>query len=118
MSYGIYDFSESLSGIDPDTIEVVLAAWGNVDTEDACCDECGGEWSGGFLLKFKEDQPHRYAYITGWCDYTGWGCQDGTSVDYFETLPDLDTLFPDKNYDIEPTDLNKWIADPKRNKLD
>ena len=31
-------------------------------------------WTGGFVLKLKDG---RFAYLTGWCDYTGWGCQDG-----------------------------------------
>lgn len=26
------------------------------------------------VLKLKDG---RYAFITAWCDYTGWGCQDG-----------------------------------------
>ena len=32
----------------------------------------GDHWLALFRLK-----DSRYAFITAWCDYTGWGCQDG-----------------------------------------
>lgn len=111
-TYTRYDFSESLdrATVTPDHIETVVAAWGNVDRDGACCDACGGEWSGGFLLTLKDG---RYAYLTGWCDYTGWGCRDGANVTYYDARPSLEALevFPDDQWDLEPGDLNAWLAD-------
>lgn len=116
-SYAVDDFTESLhgTGIEKKTIEHVIAAWGNVDTDGACCEGCGGEWTGGFLLKLKNGQ---FAYVTGWCDYTGWGCQDGTDVSHFETEPTLETLYADYNepppasWDLSPSDLNHELEKP------
>jgi hypothetical protein len=111
-SYTRSDFSESLDRgtVIPTDIECVIAAWGNVDRDGACCDACGGEWSGGFLLRLKDQ---RYAYLTGWCDYTGWGCQDGANVAYYETEPSLSDLeeFSNDRWDLAPKDLNDWIRD-------
>jgi len=103
-SYGTGDFSESIRELAVTEIESVLAAWGNVDNEGKCCDECGGEWSGGFLLKMKDG---RFAYVTGWCDYTGWGCQDGVETTFYATQPDLKSLsdIPSTAWDLEPADL-------------
>lgn len=108
-SYTSYDFKESVrQKIEPSEIENVIAAWGNVDREGACCDACGGEWSGGFLLKLKDS---RFAYLSGWCDYTGWGCQDGTNITFYDVQPELSSLeeHPADKWDMEPTDLNAWL---------
>ena len=32
----------------------------------------GADWIGIFRLK-----DGRFLYVSAWCDYTGWGCQDG-----------------------------------------
>lgn len=104
MSYARSDFSESMdrATITPDKIDKVLAAWGE-STEGY------GEWSGGFLLKLKDG---RFAYLTGWCDTTGWGCQDGASIDYFDKKPKLSKCNNEEaQWDDAPADLNKWLAD-------
>ena len=41
-------------------------------------------WMGVFLLK-----DGRYLFAGGWCDYTGWDCQGGTSHEVSYTLEDL-----------------------------
>lgn len=33
------------------------------------------EWEGQLLARLKDG---RYIFVGGWCDTTGWGCQDGT----------------------------------------
>lgn len=107
MSYTTSDFHETLfnseiSGqIDPSKVVRVVAAWGE------CGD--GNEWSGGFLLELSNG---RFAYIYGWCDYTGWGCQDGATVKYFDAKPELSAL-PEQyqdgvEWDHEPADLNRY----------
>jgi hypothetical protein len=111
MSYARQDFSESMSRttITPDKIESVIAAWGE-STEGY------GEWSGGFVMKLKDG---RFAYLTGWCDTTGWGCQDGASIEYFDKKPKFNTFKKSTwaaedellDWDINPADLNKWLAE-------
>jgi hypothetical protein len=105
MTYTTYDFAESIKGqgIEPESINAVLAAWGyNGDYS---------EWTGGFLLEMADGT---FSYITGWCDTTGWGCQDGTEICRFETMPELGSLkqsYGDEKYDwdMAPSDLNRYI---------
>ena len=124
MSYTTYDFSESLdrAGIAPADVSTVVAAWGKGGGmgEDAghyrWSEDGATEWNGGFLMRMKDG---RFAYLTGWCDYTGWGCQDGASVTHLDAEPALDNLTPaDKwapqppapdEWDREPADLNLWL---------
>lgn len=112
MSYTLYDYTESLQrvGIAPEEVTSVPAAWGRSE-------EGYGEWSGGFLLELKDGT---FAYVAGWCDTTGWGCQDGAEVHRFDTRPTLDALTKletetsystPAEWDVEPADLNKWHAD-------
>lgn len=111
MTYETYDFTESMKGqsIELSDIKKVHAGWGNVNKDGSCCDECGGEWTGGFLIEMKDG---RFGYISGWCDYTGWGCQDGTDIAWFDVKPELSTLseIPSEKWDIEPADLNLVIT--------
>lgn len=107
-SYTKTDFAESLKITgDPPLAEIarVVAAWG--------IDDDG--WQGGFLLALKDGS---FAYLTGWCDYTGWGCQDGAEVTRFPERPTLAALVEATPWftkpsvlDEDPADLNKWIAD-------
>lgn len=120
MSYTTYDFSESLNRakIDPTLIAEVIAAWGGGsgqghDSGPGWSEDGVTEWSGGFLFRLKDGT---YAYVWGWCDYTGWGCQDGAEVERFTERPDLDTLRTlddaapaDEHWDVSPADLNLWI---------
>lgn len=140
MSYTTEDFAESLErvALQRSDIAIVVAAWGKGDGmgEDAghyCHSEEGvTEWAGGFLMRLKDG---RFAYLTGWCDYTGWGCQDGAELYYFDAPPDLSALAmvveilkaPDffatlghtdfvatgpapAEWDHEPADLNRWLV--------
>ena len=83
MSYTTDDFSECVTCAIRDTglsilrdITRVVAAWGYGDGmgDDAghkrLADTSATDWSGGFLCALSDG---RFAYITGWCDYTGWG---------------------------------------------
>jgi hypothetical protein len=123
VSYSLYDFTESLAGgtginrydrtvIAATDVKRVVAAWGYSP-------EGYGSWAGGFLMEMTDG---RFAYLRGWCDTTGWGCQDGTEVTYFEAQPDLASLEKPSerseyenevpgDWDLEPADLNKWLAD-------
>jgi hypothetical protein len=105
-SFALYDYTETLSacGVSASDVETVLRAWG----EHGDC----AEWSGGFVLKLRDG---RYAYATGWCDTTGWGCQDGAEVTFYGSDPgqpcDNDPCVEKKNWDEAPIDLNRWHAD-------
>ena len=108
MSYTRHDFSESMdrATITPEHIAKVIAAWGESD----------GEWSGGFVLALKDG---RFAYLTGWCDTTGWGCRDGASIAYFASCPAYQGFTQDDDnsnagpsaiaWDEAPADLNRWL---------
>ena len=113
MSFTRYDFDETLAivSIAQSQIKKVLAAWGD-STEGY------GEWGGGFLLELKGGAEKRYAYIAGWCDTTGWGCQDGADVTYYREEPAIDILekvtenFVGEfhiRWELEPEDLNRFI---------
>lgn len=99
--YTTYDFSESLdgAGVPIGTVRRVVAAWGESP-------EGFASWTGGFLLELCAGG---YAYVTGWCDTTGWGCQDGTELHLFDVLPERCAL-PGTNastqWDEDPEDLN------------
>ena len=45
----------------------------------------GTELSMGILGRIGEDE---WFILTGWNDYTGWGCQDGASFTTYSTLQD------------------------------
>lgn len=104
MAFATYDFDETIkgSGIDRTDIKRAVAAWGeNGDY---------AEWSGGFLLEMRDG---KFIYVSGWCDTTGWGCQDGTERQDFDSLPDLSTLkreyHEDAEWETTLPDLQKYI---------
>lgn len=107
MGYTTYDFQETLNRVGPpvEHITRVLAAWG----EDGDC----AEWEGGFMLALDDG---KIAYVTGWCDTTGWGCQDGGQIHHYDERP---VMVPSPYYgdaerqpdwDEEPIDLNLWLT--------
>lgn len=110
-TYGTFDLSESLNQVTfgREEIETVHYAWGYSP-------EGGGSWEGGFIMELKDG---RFATLTGWCDYTGWGCQDGVEVKFHESLPEAPGSFvsdswsdpPNQNVDVDhlPADLNRWV---------
>jgi hypothetical protein len=102
--YCTNDFEESLKQVHLEAKPIqVLKAWGRAEEADVCCHM---DWSGGFVMALENG---RFAYLTGWCDYTGWGCRDGAEISYANTVSDFD--LPEENWDENPSDLNKWIAD-------
>lgn len=108
-SYSTSDFKYSMLGGTHEGISVmklgrpvqVLYAYGNVD--DPCCEQCGGDWDGGFVVKLASGM---IAHIKGWCDYTGWGCQDGVTVTMHTSIK---TLEVDSRWDKDPADLNNQL---------
>lgn len=109
MSYTVYDFSESLDrlnavdhGFAREDVRGCLAAWG--ETGDMA------EWEGGFLLLLRDG---RAAYLTGWCDTTGWGCQDGIQAAVVPAIDDAaGFVWPDgvpHALDTLPVDLNRFL---------
>jgi hypothetical protein len=121
MSYATYDFTESLQrvAINKADIASVIAAWGKGDSDAGhyrWSEDGATDWSGGFLMRLHDG---RFAYLTGWCDYTGWGCQDGAELHYYDAQPELSALatvteYPNgpapEEWDIEPADLNRWLT--------
>jgi hypothetical protein len=108
VSFTAYDFVESLDRVDikPSFVEHVLAAWGRSP-------EGYGSWEGGFLFRLRDG---RFAYVSGWADTSGWGCQDGAQVQHFATEPSIGELRSEGmsepsagEWDVAPADLNGWL---------
>lgn len=99
--YTSYDFEETLAqaeGFSRSDVASALGAWGrNGDY---------AEWDGGFLLALKDG---RFAYVSGWCDTTGWGCQDGVETAIYDTLPVMADL-ADEDWEENPIDLNRFLS--------
>jgi hypothetical protein len=108
MDYANHDFIETLKRAKselPCKPLRVLNAWGEKGDY--------AEWEGGFVLWLEDNT---YAYMEGWCDTTGWGCQDGVSVRLGKTIKSLKLpLFHGYNKrpcpweGSPPADINKWI---------
>lgn len=114
MAYDLYDFTESMTQVDVNPGNVAACILGFGDSPEGYA-----SWEGGFLLHMKAGEP--YALVTGWCDTTGWGCQDGAQVDYFDHEPTLDEIraawtaawggnAPLDDPDEMPTDVNRYLA--------
>jgi hypothetical protein len=106
-TYTLYDFTETLNRVDLNGAKPVsvISAWGYSP-------EGGGSWKGGFLVLLDNGQQ---AYMSGWCDFTGWGCQDGAHVIISEQITpgmiQAVDMEPPHDWDVAPSDLNKWIAE-------
>lgn len=106
MSYSTCDFKYSIQGGYgggkplPSKPVKVLYAYGGVDEDGKCCNDCGGEWSGGFVVQLENS---KLAHVTGWCDYTGWGCQDGGDHTIHD---DISSIEVKPFWDKDPVDLN------------
>ena len=115
-TYSAYDFTETVnhyeSPFNEKQVDKVLFAYGQSN-------EGYGEWSGGFILRLKDG---RTVMLTGWCDTSGWGCQDG--MNWVELGSDVDgwadeikrqsdvlwiTLPPLDEWDEDPIDLNRYL---------
>ncbi len=107
-TYSLNDFAESLQRVKlPSPPFEVIRSWGEGY-------QPGQEWSGGFVMKLADGT---FAYLSGWCDYTGWGCQDGAHITLSPTIEGLDIGSnlhqqppSESSWDESPSDLNKWIA--------
>lgn len=92
-----YDWREAFACAARDGIRLVpgyegsLAPFGLDDVEEVIATSEGqndGEpWVGVFRLR-----DGRFAFVSAWCDYTGWGCQDGGLVRLASSLDDLKRL--------------------------
>jgi len=114
--YELNDFTESLERVKlPSKPTNVLRAFGRSTKGFS-------EWEGGFLLKLEDGS---LALLTGWCDTSGWGCQDGAEVQIYsasDPVPETvkretyqDGWPPISEWDENPEDLNKWIHDGMKN---
>jgi len=83
MAYDLYDFTESIAGVGIEREQIKRCTLGFGDQGDYA------EWDGGFVIELKDG---RWALVCGWCDTTGWGCQDGTFVDWFDSEPTHDQI--------------------------
>lgn len=73
-----YDFENAMFIADineSDIAEIVHRRDGENDCE---------AWK--FVLKMTDG---RFAYVSAWCDYTGWDCRSGAEVTYADSLEEL-----------------------------
>lgn len=115
-SYTNYDFSETVNHVDSpikmEQVKEVLFAYG--DSQEGY-----GQWAGGFIMRLNDG---RIILITGWCDTSGWGCQDG--INWVELGSGIDgwdaeikrqnnimwTNMPElEKWDDTPADLNRLV---------
>jgi len=111
--YALYDFTESLEkvGLKKEDVVKVAFAWGGPEEWDG--------WEGGFIILLKN---HNLAYLSGWCDYSGWGCQDGATLviksdkghlvnldNFDKRAKDLFEIDKNVQLDKDPIDLNNWL---------
>ena len=117
MSYDLYDFTESLNvaGVEPTRVEHCALAFGDSP-------EGYGSWHGGFVCHTRSGAP--WVFVFGWCDTTGWGCQDGAYVVDFDHEPtreeidaawkdelgDMGGLFEPEDFDEAPADINRYLV--------
>ena len=73
---GVLGYSGSLAPVALDDLEEAIAISNGENDETS--------WIGAFLLK-----DGRYLFLSAWCDYTGWGCQDGGDAQVASDLPTL-----------------------------
>lgn len=132
--YSVKDLSETLRRvrIKRDEVKKVLFAWGdtwipesgiNGDTYDQIKGE--NHWEGGFILELNNGEV---ICISGYNDFTGWGCMDYVMLQKYNNTKTDNTwnvykkMFQiewkeykdaNKNKKIEadkdPVDLNRWI---------
>lgn len=69
-----YNWSTVMFDVD-DIAEVLASADGEND---------GASWIAALRL-----HDGRFALMSAWCDYTGWGCRDGGDVQFAASLADL-----------------------------
>lgn len=128
--YTVYDFVESVDAsrrdkgeISPLMEDISRVLYAHGVTGDV------NEWNGGFCCELKDGS---IAYIWGWCDTTGWGCQDGGGVETFRTIYEFlayvareRTKFQGhytscphiQEWDVEPEDLNRYLENPTRENM-
>ena len=81
------------------------------------------------IIKLKDG---KYAWISSWCDYTGWGCQDGGTIHLANSLKkllnpfvtpiwlreDLKSALIEKGIKVpENVPLNRWDLDKLLSKI-
>lgn len=84
MAYDLFDLTESVNrvGVERSWVDRVALAFGKHGDME--------EWEGGFLLCGKQTNgAPLWAFVFGWCDTTGWGCQDGAYLRAFDSEPGL-----------------------------
>lgn len=103
-SYTTYDFTETLKGLGIPRGDVVRVHAATGEDGDLA------EWRGAFLLELRSG---KWVVVSGWCDTTGWGCQDGTEIHEFDNLiAAVDywvRQYSDDGWDNDPADLNNYV---------
>jgi len=91
-----YDFRECLK----------YAPFNKEDVKDILAMVAGGA-DGDAWHYIVELKNGKFGYITGWCDYTGWGCQEGGDGFLCDTLAEAIEKAPEKNKNVRATLKNQ-----------
>lgn len=91
-----YDFNECLKYAPfkkEEVEEIIACSPGGAD---------GESWHYIVLLK-----KGRYGYVTGWCDYTGWGCREGGNGSIHGTAQEAVDQTKSSTWDDRPEEDEK-----------
>jgi len=95
-----YDLEECLgcAGVEKELVANVLA-------------EVPGEADGPNWHAIVKMVDGKFGYLTGWCDYSGWGCQDGGKLTITKTIKEAVNLAEDDTYDAVKKHIKEQLLD-------
>lgn len=70
----------SEAGVDLNDVREIVHYWSRADIEG---------WDGDEVKYVITLTDGRWVFVEGWCDYTGWGCQDGADAYYASSEEEL-----------------------------
>lgn len=76
--------------------------WVSVEDVEVVLALRAGQNDGDSWLCLGQLKTGEFFFLTAWCDYTGWGCQDGGSISISDSLENLKQfgMTPDEKSDL------------------
>lgn len=115
MGYDLYDFTHSL-----EAVSIPITRMEHCSLGFGYSPEGYGSWTGGFVCHTRSGAP--WVLVCGWCDTTGWGCQDGAQAFEFDHEPTAEEVREAfigycgewsaealDDPDVDPADLNRML---------
>lgn len=79
----------------------------------ACIPGAADGYAWHYVCKLKNK---KWGYVTAWCDYTGWGCQENGNGKIYSTKKDLIDALPEHEEYHEERKIKKTIEDQLKGK--